>query len=103
MTCGFGLLKTKEEIPFMIMNYRDIDTSHVHIICRDGVLVEGHTARVLLLCTSLMDVEADCFGKLIGLLLLMLTFDVCCRTQYVRSFKLFHQFHHVNLLKKLVR
>lgn len=48
----------------MIMNYRDIDTSHVHIICRDGVLVEeGHSTRVFLLCTSLMDEEADFLAK----------------------------------------
>lgn len=30
-----GVLRTKEEIHFMIMNYRSIDI--VHIICRDGV------------------------------------------------------------------
>lgn len=102
-TCGFGLLKTKEENPFVEL--KDIDFFHVHIICRDGVLLvdEGHTTSVFLLCTSLLDEEADKFGKVIVLLLLKLTVELCCRTQYVQSFKWLHRFRLVNLLKKHVK
>lgn len=34
-SCSFGVLRTKEENHFTIVNYRSIDI--VHIICRDGV------------------------------------------------------------------
>lgn len=43
------------------------------------------------------------FWKVIGLLPLKLTVEICCRTQYVQSSKWLHQFHHVNLLKKHAR
>lgn len=64
---------------------------------------EGHTTSVFLLCTSLLDEEADKFGKVIVLLLLKLTFELCCRTQYVQSFKWLHRFRLVNSLKKHVK
>lgn len=64
---------------------------------------EGHTTGIFLLCTTFMDDEADSFGKSNWTGAYRLTFELCCRTQYVQYSKRFHQFNLVNLLKKHAR
>ena len=57
----FRSSENKRRDPFYNNELWYIDTFHVHITCRDGVLLveDGHTTWVFLLCTSLMDEEAD--------------------------------------------
>lgn len=64
----FQTSENRRRDPFYCNELLNIDISHVHIKCRDGVLLmEGHSTTFFLFCTSFMDEEADNFGKVIGL------------------------------------
>lgn len=95
----------RREIPFMITNYEILIP--IMYILNAGMEFsywkQVSLQEIFVLCTSFVDEEADSFGQVIGMVLYRLTFELCCRTQYVQFSKWFHQFDHVNLSKKHAR